>query len=107
MAVEGIPTDVILMGISGVGTVVWYLLRQKDDQQAEAIALLFKKHDEDYAELQALKLQIASQHYVKGELDDKFDRLESAFRSGFAELGAKFDRLGETLVQHIQHEESK
>lgn len=107
MALEVLSQDVVTMVITGVGTVVWYLLRQKDEQQADAIKLLFKKHDEDAKELESLKLQIASQHYVKGELDAKFDKLEHAFRDGFSALGAKFDKLGEVLMQHIQHEEHK
>jgi hypothetical protein len=98
------PTEYITLTISGVGCVVWYLLRTKDEAQGKAIELLFSKHDADYAELQALKLQIASQHYVKGELDHKFDKLEGAFRDGFTSLGTKFDRLGDVLVEHIQQE---
>lgn len=102
-----IPTDILLFVVAGVGSVVWYLLRQKDEQQGEQIKLLFKKHDEDAKELEALKLQIASQHYVKSELDLKFDKLESAFRDGFNALGNKFDKLGEALISHIHLEEGK
>lgn len=97
--------ELILLALGGVGTVVWYLLRQKDEEQQAAIKLLFHKHDLDYEDLQALKLQIASQHYVKQELDSKFDKLETAFRDGFTSLGTKFDRLGDALVTHIQNEE--
>lgn len=99
--------ELILLAIAGVGTVVWYLLRQKDARQQAAIDLLFQKHDVDSKELQDLKLQIASQHYVKGELDTKFDKLEGAFRDGFASLGLKFDNLGQVLVNHIQKEETR
>ena len=102
-----IPTDILVLLLSGAGTVVWYLLRQKDEQHSEQIKLLFKKHDEDASELAALKLQIASQHYVKSELDLKFDKLEHAFRDGFNALGNKFDKLGEALLNHINQEESK
>lgn len=101
------PAEYIALIISGVGCVVWYLLRTKDEAQGKAIELLFSKHDADYAELQALKLQIASQHYVKGELDQKFDRLEGAFRDGFETLGTKFDNLGQVLINHIQSEEAR
>lgn len=91
--------------IEGLLAVLWWLLRQKDisqgkalDDQQNQINLLFKKHDTDVAELQALKLQIASQHYVKGELDTKFDRLESSFREGLRDLGDKFDSLSQALL---------
>jgi hypothetical protein len=104
---EVIPSEVLTTALTAVGSILWYLLRQKDEQQAEQIKLLFKKHDDDAKELETLKLQIAQQHYVKGELDAKFDKLEHAFRDGFATLGAKFDKLGETLIHHIQVEESR
>ena len=35
--------------IGGVFTVLWFLLRQKDANQAKQIDLLFSKHDEDAA----------------------------------------------------------
>lgn len=86
----------------GLFCVLWFLLRQKDAAQAEQIKLLFAKHDQDAAELQALKLQIASQHYVKGELDQKFDKLETAFREGLETLGQKFDHLSAVLIERAK-----
>lgn len=88
----------------GVFTVLWWLLRQKDAVQAKQIELLFSKHDEDAKALQDLRVQIASQHYVKSELDGKFDRLETAFRDGFGQLGQKFDKLSDVLTNHISME---
>lgn len=96
-----------LLALGAVFTVLWWLLRSKDAEQAEKIKLLFEKHDEDYAELQALKLQIASQHYVKGELDTKFDKLEVTFRDGFLALGTKFDTLSNALLTHMSQESSQ
>lgn len=91
--------ELVLYIAGGLFGLLWFLLRQKDAAQAEQIKLLFKKHDEDSAELQALKLQIASQHYVKGELDQKFDRLEVTFREGLESLGSKFDKLSAILIE--------
>lgn len=91
--------ETVLYIVGGLFTLLWFLLRQKDASQAEQIKLLFKKHDDDAAELQALKLQIASQHYVKGELDNKFDKLETTFREGLETLGAKFDHLSQVLIE--------
>lgn len=90
--------------------VLWYLARQKDERQQKEIDhlrdevtnktdVLFKKHDADAAELQQLKLQIASQHYVKGELDNKFDKLETSFREGMQAMGQKFDKLADAILK--------
>lgn len=91
----------------GVATVLWWLLRQKDAAQSRQIDLLFSKHDEDAKALQDLRVQIASQHYVKSELDNKFDRLETTFREGFGSLGKKFDKLSDALTQHVADDNRK
>lgn len=98
---------IVTLAVSGVFTVLWWLLRQKDAAQSKQIELLFQKHDQDAQALQDLRVEIAKQHYVKSELDGKFDRLESAFRDGFGTLGQKFDRLSEALTEHIRTETSK
>lgn len=84
--------------ISGVFSVLWWLLKQKDAAQAEQIKTLFTKHDEDAAKLDALALKIAETHYIKPELDAKFTHLEMSIRDGMRELGTKFDRFSEILL---------
>ena len=95
-----------------VGVFLW-LLKNKDASQSKEIDelhqqvdALFRKHDADVAALQELRVVIASNHYERTELDRKFDKMEAAFTSGFDSLGKKFDRLAETLVNHLIHEES-
>lgn len=88
---------IALMG--AIFTVLWWLLRQKDATQARQIDLLFTKHDDDAQRLSDLELKIAANHYIKPELDAKFERLESSIREGMRELGGKFDRLSEALIQ--------
>lgn len=85
-----------------------YLLNKKDSSQEKEIAelksttmLLFKKHDDDVAALVLLQRQIDKEHYVKPELDARFQSLESTFRAGMHDLGEKFDRLSNLLVEHI------
>ena len=89
--------------------IVGYFLRQKDAQQEKAIvsltnkidnqvALLWQKHDQDAADLSELRLHIASQHYVKTELDNRFDKMELAFKHGFHELGEKLDKLTDVII---------
>lgn len=98
--------------LSGLFVVLWWLYRQKDQDSKEkylqlkeetdkAVALLFEKHDEDVSELNDLKLLIASKHYERTDLDAKFDRMEATFKSGFIELGAKFDKLTDVLTKHM------
>lgn len=85
----------ILMGLIGaVFAVLWYLLRQKDATQAAQIKDLYEKHGQDEKQLNELRIEIAKQHYVKGELDAKFDKLERAFREEMRALG---DRIACSL----------
>lgn len=84
--------------------VIGYLLNRKDAAQASQIALLFTKHDEDVKRLQEVELDIARRHYVKDELDSRFDKLEVSIgnglkelRDGIKELGNKFDKLNSTM----------
>lgn len=86
---------------------VGYLLRQKDEEQAKSIALLFKKHDEDSERLNKFELKIAQEHYIKPELDVRFEKLENAFKQGFETLGSKFDKLTEILVTHVAKEDAR
>lgn len=113
----GIEIGLFLLG--SIFSVIGYLLRQKDNEQGKQIqavkeesanrdakqdtqiALLFTKHDADVAALQELRLQIARDHYQKEELDARFTRLEAAFQKGFDDLGKKFDRLSDALLQHM------
>lgn len=100
---------VIQLVIVGVGTLVWWLLRSRaakaevefaehKTQIKAVLDLLWSKHDEDVLRLQALELRIASEHYVKRELDDKFDRLDNTFRQGMGELSADIKALSKTMV---------
>lgn len=66
--------------------------KQRDDN-----AQLLAKHEVDVRELAELRERIAREHYVKQELDNKFDKLERAFTDGFKDLGVKFDRLSEVI----------
>lgn len=67
--------------------------KQRDDYSQ-----LLTKHEVDVRELAELRERIAREHYVKQELDNKFDKLERAFTGGFKDLGAKFDRLSDVIA---------
>ncbi len=83
--------------LSGLLSVIWYLLQAKDASQAKEIDILFKKHHENAEALVELKLKLASRHYEKSELDTRFDKLEQTCSAGFASLGAKFDKINDAL----------
>ncbi len=95
------PDWLIQGGILGLVSIVMWFLREKDEAQAKQIALLFLKHDQDADALADLKERIAREHYVKGELDTRFKRLEDAFTHGFTELGAKIDKLADAMMAHM------
>lgn len=90
--------DGAVLAIGGVFTVLWWLLRQKDYRQEKQIELLFQKHDDDAKRLQDLELEIAKNHYLKNELDAKFDKIENAFRDGMKDMGDKIDKLVTVLT---------
>jgi len=90
--------EVALVVLGGVFSVMFWLLKSKDASQGDQIRTLFDKHDADAARLHDLEIKIAANHYVKPELDNKFDKLEGAFTSGIAQLGAKFDMLANAIL---------
>ena len=94
--------EIGLAALGGAFTVIWWLLRKKDDAQEKKIDLLFEKHDLDASKLEELRLQIAEKHYIKPELDSKFDRLEASIKSGMTELGGKFDALSKILIERAK-----
>ena len=108
-----ISTVLSILGILIVPAIT-YLLNKKDAAQEKEIAelqatckLLFKKHDDDVAALVLLQRQIDKEHYVKPELDARFQSLETTFRTGLHDLGAKFDRLSDFLIEHVTKASAK
>lgn len=102
---EHVLVELIVAGVTGVFSIVWWLLRQKDasqERQIEAqqrqIELLFRKHDDDAQRLEDLKLKIAENHYMKTELDQKIAHLDNSIREGLRDLGGKLDKLTEVLI---------
>ena len=96
--------DLISLAVTGVFSVLWWLLRQKDESQAQQLKLLFEKHDKDARELQDLRVEIAGLHYTKPEVDSRFEKLEFTFKSGFDDLGRRFDRLSDVMIEHMREE---
>ena len=87
--------------------IVSYLLNKTDKAQEDklaaqqaSIALLFKKHDDDAAALVLLQRQIDKEHYIKPELDARFQSLETTFRQGFEVRRAEFKELSRVLLDH-------
>lgn len=97
---------IVMALVSGIFSLLWYLLRRKGEDQDHKLHLLFTKHDEDVDELNQLRIAIAGNHYQRSELDARFDKLESAFKAGFDSMGNKFDKLSDSLI-HYLHEERK
>ena len=55
---------------------------------------------ENYINL-LLQRQIDKEHYIKPELDARFQSLETTFRQGFEGLRAEFKELSRVLLEHI------
>ena len=86
-------------GLGALMAVLWYLLKQKDEQNKKDIALLWQKHDEDVKALAKLELSIAGDHYRRDELDRRFDKLEQTFAAGFDKFVAQMEAMSGELKQ--------
>jgi hypothetical protein len=104
---EQLPSGVLAALLLAAVGVAWFLLRQKDAKQGDDIKALWAKHDADVKDLQELRLQIARDHYIKSELDTKFEKLESTFRDGLKDLGGKMEALTLAVTKHIHAEEKE
>lgn len=93
--------DIAAAGIFMLLGIVGWFLRAKDSAQEKQISALWEKHDEDVRSLQELRERIAREHYVKAELDMRFQRLEDAFRDGFRDMGDKLDKISSLLLDHL------
>ena len=98
--------EIIVIGLGVLISALAYLLKRKDEEQADLIKELFHKHTEDADRLHVVELKIASDHYQKAELDSKFDKIELMMQHGFETLGSKFDVVSSSWVAHIAKEES-
>jgi len=105
----------ILATIIGIiATAFGYLLSGRHKSNESAIAILFKKHDEDVSELSNLKIEIAKKHYEREDINAMFGKIEKTVSDGFIMLGAKFDTLStkmeiisDKLATHIGHEKGR
>jgi hypothetical protein len=95
-------SDILLWIIGVIVPVLGWFLRNKDEQQAGQIKMLFEKHDADASALQELRVQIASKHYERDHVDGKIDKIERTIRDGMTDLGAKFDKLADALTAHLR-----
>ena len=91
----------VIVILSGLFAVLWWLLRNKDASQQKEISTLWDKHDEDAKRLQDLELDIAKHHYLKIELDPKFDRLALSFRTDMEALGLKVEKLTDAVIRRV------
>lgn len=93
------PDWILPTGVGIIVSVIGYLLAAKDNAQEKQITALWEVHNADASRLANLELHVAKEHYIKPELDAKFAHLEIAFRDGFHELGNKFDKLSDRLLE--------
>lgn len=93
--------QMLIAALGAIFTIVGYLLSQRDAKQAKEIELLFKKHDDDAAQLIDLRIKIAENHYQKNELDAKFSDINKTLKEGFTQLDGSIKKLGESFVAHV------
>ncbi len=91
---------IVAVLIGAIITIIRHQLNKRDEVQEAMIKDLYEKHQKDADKLVDLELKIAEKHYQKPELDQKFERLETAFNKGFDDLGKRFDRLSDALLRN-------
>lgn len=101
---ESMLLDVV---VGMVLALVGYLLKRKDEEQEKLIEDLYNKHNTDAERLHQVELKLAADHYVKSELDTKFDKLELVISTGFRDLNAHLEVLCANTVARITYEESR
>lgn len=93
-------SEILLAVLTALFSLIALLLRQKDSAQEKQITALWQKHDQDVARLQELELKVASEHYVKKELNDKFNDLKGEIQGVREDLKA----INKTLSEHVMRE---
>lgn len=92
--------DYIILGLTIAIALFGWLLQQKDTARQADIARLFELHDKDAKRLDEFELDTARRHYVKEELDNRFEKLDRTITLGLDKLGDKMDRLSGVLLKH-------
>ena len=89
----GVFVPVALFVLGGVFSVLWWLLRQKDEKQAqdieklaELIKDLYAKHQEDERALYDLRIKIAENHPPKQEIEKMISDMKEHFDQRFDQL---------------------
>ena len=95
---EYLLVELIMAVLVAVFSVLWWLLRLKDYAQSKQIDTLVIKHDEDVERLNQLTREIDRNHYVKPELDIKFEQLTNSVNGAIDKLGLKVDRMTNALL---------
>ena len=76
----------------------------------DEVNLLFKKHDNNASDIAAVKLTLAGEHYKRGELDIKFEKLDTTIKEGFRELSVDLKEMttsiNDTYKDHIKQHHS-
>lgn len=96
----------VIAVISIVFSIIGYLLSRKDSAQSKEIADLesrhtkliddlYTKHRVDVEKLAALELQIARNHYEKGEVTAMFTTFKAYLDEKFTELKASIHEIGD------------
>ena len=83
---------VIISGLVAIfAAALGYLLQRKDQQQAEMLVDLYRKHEDDSAKLQHLELKVASEYHDKREIEGIVRGLKEFLNEKFANLEASIN----------------
>jgi len=100
MSMEQIISGVV----AAVFALLWYLLKRKDEAQERHINILFAKIHDSETKVGDLRLEIAKDHYLKDEVERRFEKLEKTFKEGFEAINMRLEKLTDILQSRREND---
>lgn len=91
------------IALGAVFTVLWWMMKEKDKATQRNIEKLWEEHEKDAKRLQEVELEIAKHHYIKSELDEKFDELKIEIKDGLHNLSEQLKSFTSATIELIKY----
>lgn len=88
---------IALACLTAIGTIISWLLRNKDAKQEEEIKRIDAEQTRVTERLRILELKLAENHYPKSEIKELFDGVKAEIEK----LGVRIETYNDTILKHI------